>query len=359
MIETALDSTKYSSSYEYHTISSYKDDPIRYDLVDNAIFSLKYNDIINFLYAMEEKISLHKEINYIRNIKVSKRYFEVYWASLFGSYKHYKVANISAGTEVIAEKNGEKQVGYYNRIYRNLNEFSASKVADEGAIRAIEKIGGKEIKGGIYNIIFDKDVFVELLENVLPAFFGINIYKKKSLFFNDIEKNIAKKELNIENVAEEGVGFFYPFDDEGINTKHYHIVKGGIFLTPIHTLESAKALSREATGNGFRTGYKTLPSSQGINITIDTSYKVKKEELLSFFKKAIFIKEGIGMHTINPISGDFSFGINGIYIENGEKAFPIKGNTISGNLKDLLNKIVAVSEEIEFLYGVLLGDMFL
>jgi PmbA protein len=349
MVENAIFSLKYSSPYKYHSLYSYYETPKKYDLSDKKISSLSYENLIDLLQKMKEKIKSFPKIKYIRNIKLSKKNYEVYWGTLFGSYKQYKLTNISAGVEVIAEENGEKQVGYYGRSYRKLSEFSAEKIAEEGAKRAIEKLGGKEIKTGKYNIILDKDVFAELLETMLSAFYGINIFKKKSLFFNDLGKKITKNGIELLNLSEQDVGFFYPFDDEGIDTKTYHIIKDGIFVSPIHTLESSTALNSNPTGNGFRAGYKNLPNSFGINIILKAPKTIETNNLYSFFHKAILVREGIGMHTINPISGDFSFGINGIYIEGGEIQFPVKGITISGNIKELLNQIVAVSEEIEFI----------
>jgi len=142
-----------------------------------------------------------------------------------------------------------------------------------------------------------------------------------------------------------------PFDDEGIPRTRTVLVKDGVLSSFLYDFYSARKDKVEPSGNGFRGSFKVPPSVGFTNFFLDRG-ETKREELISGVDKGLYVMETMGMHTADPVSGDFSVGVSGLWIERGNLSFPVHGVTIAGNLLDLLNCIDAVGDDLEF-YGSL------
>jgi PmbA protein len=140
----------------------------------------------------------------------------------------------------------------------------------------------------------------------------------------------------------------------------------------IYNTYAAKKAGVRSTGNAVRSSHKALP---GIDVTnfylkpdknqlsaVSGQRSEKNNKLIKSLSKGILILNAMGLHTANPISGDFSIGISGLWIENGETAYPIKEAVMSGNILDLFKKLEALGSDMEF-YGnigspsLLIGNM--
>lgn len=142
-----------------------------------------------------------------------------------------------------------------------------------------------------------------------------------------------------------------PFDDEGIPKRRTVLVKDGILSTFLYDSYTARKDKAASTGNAIRSSFKALPSVGITNFFLEKG-GTRREELIASTDKGLYVMEIMGMHTADPVSGDFSLGVNGLWIERGEFSFPVHGVTIAGNVLDLLNSIDAIGDDLEF-YGSL------
>jgi PmbA protein len=153
-----------------------------------------------------------------------------------------------------------------------------------------------------------------------------------------------------------------PVDDEGVPTKNKVIVSEGTLNGYIHNTYTAKKDGVASTGNAVRSNFKSLPGIGVTNFYINTAKSVSEKRLINSLSKGILILGAMGVHTANPISGDFSIGISGLWIENGETVYPIKEAVISGNILEMFKKVEDIGNDIRF-YGntgspsLLIGDM--
>ena len=117
-----------------------------------------------------------------------------------------------------------------------------------------------------------------------------------------------------------------------------------MFLYNTYTANKDKTAS---TGNGMRGGFKGLPGVGLTNLYIEPGSS-SLQELMASAGRGMYITEVMGMHTANPISGDFSVGATGFWIEKGEKAYPVREITIAGNILDLMKNVAVVGSDIRF-----------
>ena len=141
-----------------------------------------------------------------------------------------------------------------------------------------------------------------------------------------------------------------PFDSEGVPTGETVLVQDGELLGFLHNLYTASKLGVVSTGNAVRSSFKSTPEVGATNFYFDKG-TVSREELIGEIKRGLYVTEVMGLHTANPISGDFSLGASGLLIENGELTTPVKGVAIAGNLQGLLLGIDAVADDLTFYVG--------
>jgi len=171
----------------------------------------------------------------------------------------------------------------------------------------------------------------------------------KSVFCGKIEHHVVNDSLNIidDGLIPEKFGST-PFDAEGVPTSKKVLIEKGILKSLMHNQYTAKRAGFEkSTGNAVRTdrGITVGPT----NLYIDTDRdKISPEEIIKVVDKGVYIIEVMGMHTANPVSGDFSVGISGIYIEKGEFKYPVKETVISGNILEVFKNIKAVGNDLNF-----------
>jgi PmbA protein len=127
------------------------------------------------------------------------------------------------------------------------------------------------------------------------------------------------------------------------------LVSEGVIQGFLYDQYTANKENRSSTGNAGRHGIKAPPSVQTTNLYIPKGSSTP-DELISSLEEGLMVTDLIGLHTADPISGDFSVGAAGLWIKGGEVAFPVKGVAISGNLMDLFNKVDATGTDLAF-YG--------
>jgi PmbA protein len=139
-----------------------------------------------------------------------------------------------------------------------------------------------------------------------------------------------------------------PFDAEGVPTNKKTLIEKGVLKSLMHNSYTARRWGmKNSTGNAIRNerGISVGPTNLYIESNLPQS---SFDDLLKFIDKGIYILEVMGMHTANPVSGDFSVGIAGVYIEKGELKYPVKEAIISGNVSQIFKNIKALGQDLTF-----------
>ena len=201
-------------------------------------------------------------------------------------------------------------------------------------------------------LVLDPTVSGQLLEVVVSALSSEAVQKGKSLFVNKINQLVGAKSLNITDNGQLKDGIeSAPFDAEGVATQETKLISDGKLNTYLFNSYTANKGETKSTGNAARGSYKTPPGISTTNLYIEPG-KTSASSIIKSLKKGLYVAQVMGLHTANPITGDFSVGAAGIMIENGQKTHAVRGITIAGNLIDMLKSIEAVGSDLRFVVNV-------
>ncbi len=250
--------------------------------------------------------------------------------------------------DIIADDGKDQDSGFAILYTPDLREFDPKTLGSEAAARASELLSAKTIGSQKMALILDPLVGAQLLGAISSLFSADSVQKGKSLFANKLEKMVASSKITIIDDGRLKNGLFSaPIDDEGVPTQETKLLENGLLQKYLHNSYSAKKGQTVSTGNAKRSSYKSTPEVAASNLYIVAGQE-HPNVLISSVAKGLYVTRVMGMHTINPISGDFSIGASGIVIENGQKTYPVRGLTIAGNLIDLLGSIDGIANDLRF-----------
>jgi PmbA protein len=250
---------------------------------------------------------------------------------------------------LIAEDKNNMQRDYYYTVARDFKDLeTADQVALTAAKRTRDRLNARKISTRTCPVIFNAETARTLISSFIHALNGNNIYRKTSFLLASIQKKILPEYINIiENPLIPKALGSATFDAEGVKLSHNNIVLNGVLQRYILDSYAARKLNMQTTGN-----------AGGVhNLIINTS-DLNFNELLRKMDKGLLITELMG-DGINIVTGDYSRGAFGYWVENGLIQYPVTGITIAGNLKDMLLNIVAISNDIDYRSNILTGSILL
>ena len=270
----------------------------------------------------------------VRSASWSDGYGQVLYMSSAGFSGWYEESSVSCGVSVVLKGTTGMEMGGYG--------------SDSEAVRRTAAVlDGSPVRTGRYDIILDPEVTASLLEVLGDLFLASNVHKDKSLLKGQLGKKVASDLLTITDDGTIPWGIASsPFDGEGHPTKKTVLLENGVVRSFLYNLEYAKHDGVSSTGNAAR-GISTLPDIDVSNISVRPGCSGPKE-IISSTGKAIYVLELLGLHTVDPVSGDFSVGIKGFLVDSGRYAVPIAGMTIAGNIVEILDRIDKVGEDLKF-----------
>lgn len=235
-----------------------------------------------------------------------------------------------------------------------LADFDKVEVAKEAVKDATDTIGYTSVPSGQYTVVFSNKVMSSLLSTYSSVFSAESAQKGLSLLKDKEGEVIASEIITLtDDPMYESALTKATFDDEGAATYKKDIIENGKFTTFLHNLATAAKAGVKTTGNGFKASYASPVGVNHYSFYINP-VKGSLEDLFAEAGEGIYITSVEGMHAgANPITGDFSLSSGGFKIENGKKAGPIKGITVSGNFLQLMKDISSVGEDLKFNPGAL------
>lgn len=326
--------------------------PVPYQSViiyDPDIVAMTEKEKIDRVMAMErEAFAVDPRIKRIRKASAGFSDAETLIMNTNSAEVAYKSTACSSSIEVVAEDKGESQAGSEFDVSRFYRKLEIEEVGRKAAQRALDLLGAKHIDSAKAPVVLESTVAQEFLSLMASGFSSEAVQKKRSLFIGKLGKAVAAESITIldDGLLEGGLGTA-PSDDEAVPMRKKTIVERGklaMFLYNTYTANKDKTVS---TGNGMRGGFKGIPGVGVTNLYIEPG-KASLQDLIASLDRGLFVTEVMGMHTANPISGDFSVGATGFWIEKGKKAYPVREITIAGNILDLMKHVDAVGSDIRF-----------
>ncbi|WP_294611328.1 metalloprotease PmbA [uncultured Gilliamella sp.] len=310
--------------------------------VDNAIEQAK----------QAEQVALaHPKIMSSDGGYFSSRYGIYVYGNSLGMLQGYCASSHSLSCSVIAEQDGQMERNYAYTSSRDIKQLhTPASVGQEAAEKTVAQLGAKQIATMKVPVLFSANVAVGLLGHLIGALSGGAIYRKSSFLLNAIGQEIFPSWLTIYEDPHilKGIGSS-PFDSEGTKTVKRNIVEQGVLQTYLLSNYSAKKLGLSSTGHAGGIHNWLVSPSQ---IDADFHAMVKKLD------KGVVITSLMGQG-VNNVTGDYSRGATGFWVENGTIQYPINEITIAGNLKDIYKNIVAIGNDLETRGNIQCGSILI
>ncbi len=339
-IEQAIANSKSTAPDEFNLLPTHKTIPIfKEKIFDPKINKVSTQEKIDFAMKIEKTAhDFDKRIKKTQNISYSDSEYEVEIANSNGLNLKYKGNHCSAAGDVIAEEDGSAEDGFGFDVNLKWDKLDAQKIGEEAAKNAVRNLGAKPIPAQKINLILEPKIAVQILGIIAGMVGAEAVQKGKSLFMGKLGQEVCSKLITIEDNGrlKDAIGSA-PFDGEGVATQKTIVIEDGILKSYLYNTYTAAKDKVKSTGNASRS-YSSVPSIGSTNIFIKPG-----KELIKVSPKYLLVTRLMGLHTINPISGDFSVGAVGLL---GDQ--PVRGITIAGNLFNLLKKIEAVGSDLRW-----------
>ncbi|WP_413477501.1 metalloprotease PmbA [Vibrio hibernica] len=236
-----------------------------------------------------------------------------------------------------AGKNGEMERDYSYTMARHKDElWTPEQVGLEAAQKTVSRLDAKRVKTGQFPVLFQADVATGLLGHLVMAISGGNLYRKSSFLLDKLGEKILPDWFNVEEKPHVLRGLASSaFDNEGVFTQDKQIITDGVLSTYLLTSYAARKMNMTPTGH-----------AGGIHNWFVKTNGPDFAGMLKMLGTGLVVTELMGQG-VNTVTGDYSRGAAGFWVENGEIQFPVSEITIAGNLKDMFTNIVAVGRDIE------------
>lgn len=248
---------------------------------------------------------------------------------------------------IAQDENGAMQRDYWFSLARSLSRLeSPEAVGREAARRTLRRLGARKIASTQVPIVLDPQVAGSVLDNIFDAVNGDAIYRQSSFLAGKLGERVAAPNITVVDDGTMPGGFgTEPFDGEGIPTRRTVVIENGVLKSYLLNTYTARKLGLQSTGNAAR-GLAGSPGIGSGNFFLQKGERTP-QQIIGGIKRGLYVVQFLGFG-VNMVTGDFSRGASGLWIENGELTYPVEEVTVAGNLKDMLNNISEIGSDLEF-----------
>jgi PmbA protein len=252
-------------------------------------------------------------------------------------------------TYAMAEENGETQTGFGFSVGREPGSLDVVRAGTEAAERATRMLGATKPSSERVTVVLDPWVTAQFLGILGFTLNGESVLKGRSLFAERLGEDVASSMITLVDDPTDGRAFTATdTDGEGLATRRNVLIEGGVLHQFVHNAYTARRMSTSSTGSAVR-GFKSTPSVGCMATMLQPGTK-SPAELIAEVGDGVLVQEVAGLHSgVNPISGDFSTGAEGLRIRGGAVSEPLREFTIASTLQKMLKDVVAVGNDLEFL----------
>lgn len=284
-----------------------------------------------------------------------------YFANSRGFSGGYRSSSCSISAVPVAREGESMERDFWYSAARSYAKLeSAESIGRKAAERALRRLGARKVPTQKVPVVFDPRMARSLLGDVFEAVAGDSIYRKASFLEGRLGEKVASENFTIvDDATIPGLFGSQPFDDEGVPSRRTIVIEKGVLKSYLLNVYTARKLGMKTTGNASRgiTGNSSVGHG---NFYLEQG-TLSPEQIIRTVKNGFYVTELIGSG-VNIVTGDYSQGASGLWIENGELAFPVSEVTIAGNLREMLPDVRLVADDLEFRGSmasptILIGEM--
>ena len=299
--------------------------------------------------ACEAAARDHADIVNSEGATVSSIRSHMIYANTHGFLGQYASTRHSLSCSVVAGDASGMQRDYWYSVNRRGEQLDAEHyVGQQARDRSVRRLSARGLKTCQIPVLFEPRIARSIIGHFFSAIRGSAIYRDSSFLVDAIGNTIFPDWLTIKEDPHVPGGLASaPFDNEGVSTQPRNIVENGILQGYLLNSYAARKLNMRTTAN-----------AGGMhNIHLNHSAK-SFDELLAELNTGLLVTELIG-HGVNPVTGDYSRGASGFWVENGEIQYPVQEITIAGNLADMFKNIAALGSDVDTCGSIQCGSILL
>jgi PmbA protein len=335
-------------------IAGLPDEPFATEIPDLALFDPADRDVGVEMRIQDARAAeaaargVDPRIDNSEGSQIGSSFSRIAYGNSAGFFGEYETAVHSLFSEPVAKSNGGLQRDYWYTIARRLSDLERpSSVGRRAAERALRRLGAKRVATCEAAVIFDPVTAPSLLGHLISCVNGYSVYRQTSYLAEKLGETIATASMTVidDGIRPGGLGS-KPFDGEGLPTRRTVVVDRGRLSSYLLDSYSARKLEMKSTGNATR-GAGSSPTAGSTNLWLEPGHQAL-DEIIASTERGLLVTELIGMG-FNPITGDYSRGAAGLWIEGGEIIGPVEELTIAGNLSEMLMDVDAIGSDLLWL----------
>lgn len=350
-VDKALDIARFTAKDEFSGIADTDDIAWDYpDLSLNYPWQVTADELVDL--ALEcEYAALKYDHRIVNSEGASVSTHESYrvYGNSHGFVGSYPSTSHSLSCSVIGKDGDVMQRDYWYSVARDSRLLeSAKSVGRIAAERTIARLNARKLSTMKVPVLFSPETAAGLIGHFVSAISGSSIYRKASFLVDALDQKVFPEWMHIFEQPHivSGLGSA-PFDNEGVVTRSRNIVESGVLQSYVLSSYAARKLGMKTTGN-----------AGGVhNLTVEPNVQTQ-DALLKQMGKGILVTELMGQG-INGVTGDYSRGAAGFWIENGEIQYPVEEITIAGNLKQMYQQIVGVADDVDLRRNTRTGSILI
>lgn len=249
----------------------------------------------------------------------------------------------------MAEEHGETQTGFGFSVGREPADLDVARAASDAAGRATRLLGAVKPASERLTVVLDPWVTAQFLGILGFTLSGESVLKGRSLFADRLGDEVASPLVTLIDDPTDPAAFTATdADGEGLATRRNVLIEGGVLQKFVHNSYTARRAGTTSTGSAVR-GFKSTPGVGTMAVAL-TPGTATQAELVAQVGDGLLVQDVAGLHSgVNPVSGDFSTGAEGLRIRGGELAEPVREFTIASTLQRMLHDVVAVGGDLQWL----------
>jgi PmbA protein len=263
----------------------------------------------------------------------------------------------SVAVETIAGADTDSQTGVGFSAARGPGGLDLDKAVADAVVRCTRMLGATKARSGRCAVVLDPRVTSTLLAVVSSALSGEAVTKGRSFFADRVGEEVAVPSLVLVDDPTEARSFgASTHDAEGLACRRNVLIEHGVLRGFVFDTTAARRAGVASTASAVRGGYATTPVA-GCRALLLSPGTLGADEILAEVGEALFVQSITGVHSgVNPVSGDFSVGAEGLMVRGGVLAEPVREVTIASTLQRMLQAVLHIGSDVEWLPGVAAGQ---
>ena len=348
----ARDNASFASPDEHLGLATPDDHVVaELDLFDGALAGVATEEKVKLAMELERLVRAgDPRIREVISTDYGDGQGEVAIASSCGISAVSRQTSCYLAADVVAGEGDDTQTGVGYSVGRGFSDIDLDTAAKDAIERATRLLGAKKPQSAKLNVVFDRRVTATLLSVLARTLSGEDVAKGRSLFADRLGEGVGHATLTLVDDPTNPLSFgASSYDAEGLACRRNVLIENGRLVSYLYDTYSARLAGTVSTASAVRGGFKSTPGVGARALSLQPG-SLKQVEMIELVGDGLFVQEISGVHSgVNGVSGDFSVGAEGVMIRNGQLAEPVREITIASTIQRMLQHVLAVGNDIEWL----------